>query len=453
MKYGLVFFALVAVMVLNCQCTSKEKKSEIRINDSTDVKITTVDCIADSSHSYCMAIPYDFDSTESYPLIIALDPHGDGNLAVQSLIGGVTEFGFIIAGSNVIRNGYENPEYAFNILINDILSRYPVNKNRIYAAGFSGGGRYAQIFSQISTNIKAIISMGSGFSLNPSQPLLNKVPMLFLVGDEDFNYLEIMNSRQPLQLMGLKYYILEFHGKHEWPDHRIINEALLWFEFDDCRRDKSRGNDPVIKTYQGKIRKNAEEFIAHQDLLSACKEYEKGIAFLTGLTNTKSLVNNMNHCKGLPEYKSASEKMNKSLILESRLQQGYISALNQKDTSWWRNEIRRLNQEINQTEDSFRLSTYRRVKNFASMAAYTLSNTALKANDLPRSKKITDIYQIIDPGNPDGYYFRALYCSKTDQSDMAGQLFKKAVDLGFKDFQKARQELPDEIYKAAILNK
>jgi tetratricopeptide (TPR) repeat protein len=186
------------------------------------------------------------------------------------------------------------------------------------------------------------------------------------------------------------------------------------------------------------------------DIYRAGKEYEKGIAFLTGLTNTRSLVNDMNHCKESSDYKSASEKMNKALILESRLLKGYVSALNLKDTLWWSNEIRKLNQQIDQVEDPFRLSAYKRVKSFISMAAYSLSNSSLKANDLTRAQKITGIYQMIDPGNPDAYYFRALYYLKTGQYQMAMDLFTKAVNTGFSDFQKARQELPEEIYKTGM---
>ena len=450
MKSVMVYLTLATLIVLNCQCKSKQNKSEVRMADGISPNIIRVECTGDTSHSYYIALPEDFDPAENYPLIIAFDPKGDGKLAVKSMIGGVTNFGFIVAGSNVIRNGYENAEYAFNILFTDIQNRYPVNRNRIYAAGFSGGGRYAQILSQVNTNIKAVISMGAGFSLNPSQPLLNNPPMLFLVGDEDFNYLEIMNSWESLKLAGLRYYILEFHGKHEWPDPDIINEALLWFEFDDCRRDNSRRNDPVIDKFRGRIIENADRFIMDHDIYRAGKEYEKGIAFLTGLTNTRSLVNDMNHCKESPDYKSASEKLNKALILESRLQKGYISALNLKDTIWWSNEIRKLNQEIDQVEDPFRLSAYKRVKSFISMAAYSLSNSSLKANDLTRAQKITGIYQMIDPGNPDAYYFRALYYLKTGQYQMAMDLFTKAVNTGFSDFQKARQELPEEIYKSGM---
>ena len=150
---------------------------------------------------------------------------------------GASEFGFIVAGSNVIRNGYERTEYALQVLTGDVTSRYPVDKERMYAAGFSGGGRVAQEFSQRNPDIKAIASMGAGYSVEQAGMLRNKASMLFIAGNEDFNYHEIRNSYQILSAAGIHYYILEYPGKHAWPGPEIIRDALQWFEFDDYRRN------------------------------------------------------------------------------------------------------------------------------------------------------------------------------------------------------------------------
>jgi hypothetical protein len=442
------FYISVMIFLLNGRCTSTIQKSNNDFLSDARVNISRVECMADSSQSYYIAVPEDFNTINKWPLVMVFDPKGNGKLAVESLKSGVQYYGFIIAGSNVIRNGYENPEYAFRIFMDDVIKRYPVNPDRIYAAGFSGGGRYAQNFSQVNTSIKAIISMGAGFSLDPSQPDLKKVPMLFLAGNEDFNYLEIISSYEPLKISGIRHLIFEFNGKHEWPDHEIISEALLWYVFDDCRRTGRK--DPLIENYKRKINENADNFKLNDDNLNAVREYEKGIAMLTGLTNTKTLIREMNECKILQEYKDASDKRNKSMILESRLQQGYISALNGKDTAWWKNEIFNLNQKIGQEEDPYLLSAYRRVKSFVSVAAYSLTNLSLKANDLPGAKKILEIYHIVDPGNPDVLYFRALYFSKTGQPAMAIRYFTEAADSGFTDFDKAKQELPENIYQQVM---
>jgi predicted esterase len=445
MNFMIIVSAIALTIILNCACRQKEIKSDLHIPDST-TNISHQKCLTDTSQSYYLALPPDFNPLKKYPLIIAFDPQGNGNLAVRSLVGAATNFGYMVTGSNVIRNGYENIENAFTTLTNDILNRYPVDIDRIYAAGFSGGGRFAQILSQMNTNIKSVISIGAGFSFNQSRPLRNKVPMLFLVGDEDFNYLEINNSKETLKLLGVQYFIFEFQGKHAWPERQITDEALLWFEFDDCRRNKTRKNDPVIKSYQEEIYENATRFMTDHDMMGACKEYEKGIAFLSGLTNTRTMIKKMKFCQESPDYKDKFDKMKSALSLESRLQQGYISALNIRDTLWWRNEIRKLNQQITEEDDPYLLSAFKRVKSFLSMAAYSFCNVSLKDNDLSRARKLIDIYQIVDPGNPDGYYFSALYYSMSGQSRMASELFRKAVDSGFKDFQKALNELPEEIY-------
>jgi predicted esterase len=447
MNLSLVFTAAAVFTILNCSCQQRETRIETDISDST-CNVVLQQCLTDTTQSYWLALPADIDPHESCPLIIAFDPHGNGYLAVHSLMGAVTDFGYMVAGSNVIRNGYDNIENAFTILTNDILSRFPVDFNRIYSAGFSGGGRFAQIFSQVNTDIKAVISTGAGFSLDPSRSIRNKVPMLFLVGDEDFNWLEIEKSKENLNVSGIHYYIFGFRGKHEWPERQIMDEALLWFEFDNCRRNKSRQNDPVIQNYREIIHQNASMYIAEQDMMRASKEYEKGIAMLSGLTNTGPLVKKLDFCKESQDYKDKLAKMNHALNLESRLQQGYISALNQKDTLWWRNEIIKLNQRIAEKDDPYLLSAYQRVKNFISMAAYSFCNVSLRDNDLARVRRLIYIYQIADPGNPDGYYFNALYYSRSGQFQKANEFYRKAVDSGFNDFEKAESELPGEVYAA-----
>ncbi len=393
------------------------------------VNISYQKCSSDTSQSYWIALPPDWDSIQRRPLIIAFDPHGNGKLAVQSLIGAATDFGYLVAGSNVIRNGYDKMENAFAALTGDILNRYQVNKDRIYTVGFSGGGRFAQIFSQMNPDIKAVISIGAGSVFNQSGAPGNKLPLLFLVGDEDFNYMEIINSYKNLELLGFKSYVFEFHGKHEWPERQIMDEALLWFEFDDCRRNKTRKNDPLIRDYLEIINEKAGRLMADQDNMQACEEYEKGIAFLAELVNTKSMAKKLKLCRESPGYKDNLDKKQYALNLETRLQQGYISALNQKDTLWWRNEIRRLDQELNDENDPYLLSAYNRVKSFISMAAYSYCNSSLRENDLDRAARLIAIYRTVDPSNPDGYYFSALYYSRSGQQRQGKRVFQESYRL------------------------
>jgi len=437
------------MMQLNFSCHQKEGITEINSPDST-INISYQKCSADTLQSYWIAVPANGDSVNNKPLIIAFDPHGDGKLAVDSLSGAVTELGYIVAGSNVIRNGYENMENAFATLTGDILKRYNVDRKRMYAVGFSGGGRFAQILSQMYPDIKAVISIGAGSIFNKSAQPVNKLPVLFLAGNQDFNYMEINNSIETMRSMGFLCYFLEFKGKHEWPPKMIMDEALKWFEFDDCRRNKKKENDPLIKDYLENIREKAGKLEADGDILQACQEYEKGIAFLSGLVNTKSLSKEIESLKKSKTYTVQMDKKEYAHNLEIRLQQGYIQALNQKDTAWWRNEIRNLNSELQEEQDPYINSALCRIKNFISMASYSFCNEAFRSKKLERAARLIDIYRTVDPDNPDVYYFIALYYSASGKPNIAKEYYRQAVSKGFTDFKKAYEELPPDIYKTGL---
>ena len=449
MDFQIKLFIIILISLLSFSCGQKENKTIAHITDS-QVNISYQKCMSDTSQSYWIAVPPLRDSLRALPLIIAFDPHGDGKLAVSSLTGASADFGYMVAGSNIIRNGYERMEEAFSVMRNDILNRYNVDKERIYAAGFSGGGRFAQIFSQMYPDVKAVISIGAGSVFNPSAKPLNKLPVLFLAGNEDFNYMEINSSAKNLESMGFRYYIYEFKGRHEWPDRQIMDEAVLWFEFDDCRRNKNRKDDPLIKNWLAIVKDRADSLIADQEIIQACQEYEKGIAFLSGLVNIKSISKEIESLKGTRAYNDQLSKKQYAQNLEIRLQQGYIRAFNQKDTAWWGKEIRNLNREINQGKDTYLLSAYKRIKSFLSMASYSFCNESVKANDLMRAARLIEIYRTIDPANPDVNYFSALYYSRSGQPEKAKEYFRRAIAAGFKDFKKASDELTGEIYSAGL---
>lgn len=449
MKLQVVFFGIILVLSLNFSCHQKESKTDIHSKDSL-VDVSYRKCSADTSQSYWIAFPEEGDLAKKIPLIIAFDPHGDGKLAVHSLSGAVTDLGYMVAGSNVIRNGYENMENAFTTLTGDVLKRYNVDKARIYAVGFSGGGRFAQILSQMYPDIKAVISIGAGSVFSQSAQPVNKLPVLFLAGNEDFNYMEINNSIEVMKSMGFLCWVFDFNGKHEWPPKLIMNDALLWFEFDDCRRNTNRKNDPLIKNYLDKTKENAEKLEADGNILQACQEYEKGMAFLSGLVNTKSISKEIESLKKSKVYIDQLDKKQYAHNLEIRLQHGYIQALNQKDTAWWRKEIRNLDGELQKEQDPYIHSALGRIKNFISMASYSFCNESFRSDNLERVARLIEIYRTVDPDNPDVYYFSARYYSESGQPVKAKEYFRKAIGKGFTDFKKAADELPQDIYKAGL---
>jgi hypothetical protein len=445
MKSSFFLLVLCTLTLLACRC-KPSGNNETRDPEDTIVVIQTIKCQEDTAQNYCIALPTGIDPTRRYPVLFAFDPHGDGHLAVHTFGKGASEFRFIVVGSNVIRNGYEKTGYALQLLAADVISHYPVDKDRMYAAGFSGGGRVAQEFSRRNADIKAIASMGAGYSADQAGKLSNKVSMLFIAGNEDFNYHEIRSSYQALAALGIHFYILEYPGPHAWPGPEVIHDALLWFEFDDYRRNPAHTQEKVVNGYRTEIRRQAEQQEEQHDIFGAVGTYTKGMSFLSGIAKTGSLSRKLAGLQKTEEYNQSEKQANEALEMEIRLQQGYTLALRERDTLWWRNEIRGLNEKISRSDNGTMQPVYSRIKSFISIAAYSYCNSSLRMNDLRMAERYISVYRVVDPGNPDVYYFNALFLAKSRKVNAAADSFRKAIAMGFTDFKKARQELPEEVY-------
>jgi hypothetical protein len=270
--------------------------------------------------------------------------------------------------------------------------------------------------------------------------------MLFIAGNEDFNYHEVRSSYQVLNASGCHYYILEYPGIHAWPGSEIIHDALLWFEFDDYRRNPAHVQKTIVNDYLSEIRRQAERQVEQKDILGAAVTYKKGMSFLSGIAKTGSLKRRLSDLQKTGVYKESEKRANDALEMEIRLQQGYQLALRERDTLWWKNEIRGLNEKISHGDNGVLQPVYNRIKSFISIAAYSNCNSSLRQNDLRMAEKYISVYRVVDPSNPDVLYFNARFLSESGQGKAAADTFKKAVALGFTDFKKARQELPGEVF-------
>jgi len=197
------------------------------------------------------------------------------------------------------------------------------------------------------------------------------------------------------------------------------------------------------------VNQQAKRLEKANDPLGAVQTLEKGFAFLSGITRTASLQKKSEILQRSPQYKHLMKQKRDAMALEMRLQQGYLAALRDKDTLWWKNEINGLNEKISRPDNESMRLVYHRIKNFISTAAYGFCNTALIQHDLIHAENYISVYQIVDPGNPDGYYFKALFLSRSGQVKAARDCFYKAISLGFTDYKKAQAELPEVVLTVA----
>jgi dienelactone hydrolase len=445
--FTVLFLCFISLTAYRCQPSGNPRTPDA---DDTTVVVRTIKCQLDTEQSYCIALPNGFDPDRHYPVIFVFDPHGDGHLAVHTFGAGASEFGYIVAGSNDIRNGYEKTEYALQALTGDVTNRYPVDRERMYAAGFSGGARVAQEFSRRNRDIKAIACIGAGYSGEQAGIWQNEVSVLFIAGNEDFNYHEIRNSYRIMASEGIHCFVLEYSGKHAWPGPEIIHDAMLWFEFDDYRRNPDHEQKQIVREYLAEIRRKGAQQEEQNEIFAAAFTYAKGLSFMSGIANTGFLKRKLAGLQKTEAFMHSEKQANDALEMEIRLQQGYMLALRERDTLWWRNEIRGLDEKISRGDNGTMQPVYNRLRSYISIAAYSYCNSSLTQNDLLNAEKFISIYRVVDPGNPDVYYFHALFLAKTRQNRAAAESFGKAVSMGFTDLKKARRELPEEVISGGL---
>jgi hypothetical protein len=437
-------FILTAIIVVLTSCRQKHKKTKT-VNDTLKIEFGKVNlnipCMKDGSVTYCIYVPSAYEHGKNMPVIYAFDPHADGKLPVNLLKDEAERFGYIIVGSNNSRNGldWESNSKMIDILMDDINMKFSIDKRRIYTMGFSGGSRVASLVAITKGGVNGVIGCGAGFpELN--QPIEKKFNYLGLVGNTDFNMLEMKKLDDDLTNMGFRHHIEIFKGKHEWPPTSMIPDIFTWLEFNATRDNLIARKDTLLINSLLRCQKQLETFNRQKDLYGEYLMYKKIISYfdqLTDISEYQKMVKEMETSNALKKILKKNANLEKK---ELELQQYYTEAMQTKDTIWWGMEIKKIklkDADPSIIEESLML---KRVLNYLSMVAYMNSSGALNAFKTEEAAKYIKIYGMVDPPNPDHFYFEACQYSVNNLPDKALIALDSAISRGFKDKNKLVKE-------------
>ncbi|MEL6674950.1 MAG: PHB depolymerase family esterase [Bacteroidota bacterium] len=150
---------------------------------------------------YLLYFPANYVDTKAVPLLLSF--HGafgtkEKQYELSQFHQLADEENFILVtpeSQNLTWNHTGDPGRAddigfINALLDDLLSRYPIDPDRVYAAGSSNGGYFSfQLACELSDRIASVVSVKGGMneaqlsSCDPTRP----VPVLQLHGTEDQN--------------------------------------------------------------------------------------------------------------------------------------------------------------------------------------------------------------------------------------------------------------------------
>jgi len=169
------------------------------------------------------------------------------------------------------------------------------------------------------------------------------------------------------------------------------------------------------------------EYRALKDLFNNTHEFQ---------TEKKQVNNYLNGY----EAKSSERTINLSLNSETKSQADIQKSIVDKDLEWWKKKITLLlsaSNKINKTPADYRDI---RLLNYISMICYSATNQTLKNGDMLNAEKYLKIYKLADIQNPDVPFLSAVYFAINKEYNIAIDSLESAIQLGFSDKNKWRNE-------------
>jgi poly(3-hydroxybutyrate) depolymerase len=221
-------------------------------------------------------LPAGYDPRRPWPLILAFDPGGRGRRPVEQYQAAAEKFGYIVAGSNVSRNGsWAVSMAAAQFMSADVTTRFAIDTKRVYTAGMSGGARVAMGIALNAPNVVAgVVASSAGY---PDSKPRKTLPFVVFgtAGTEDFNWLEMRSLDHTL---GSPHHVAVFEGGHVWLPSELAVEAVEWLDLQAMKtgrlpRDEARLNS-IFTARQAKAVAIESEYQRYQALEALAADFE-----------------------------------------------------------------------------------------------------------------------------------------------------------------------------------
>lgn len=250
--------------------------------------VPRVTCVSDTTQSYALYLPTSYKPALKFPVIFIFEPLARGPLPVRIMQEAAEKYGYILAASNNSRNGpVAESLKAANAMYQDVTGRFSVDPKRVYFAGFSGGARLAiNVAAGCHGCAAGIAACGAGYPQNLTPMQFHSTPLFVAIGDEDFNFPEIIRLEPILAEAKSTYHVLRFSRAHEWPPSEVWLEVLAWFQLQAMKSGTIPKDDRFIADgYQAQL-SAASEFVSKHDHYAALRAYRQAVADYEALLDT-----------------------------------------------------------------------------------------------------------------------------------------------------------------------
>lgn len=256
--------------------------------------------------------------------------------------------GILFAGPFGAGNDCPSKKRARIVLdvLDDLRRNYPLDADRTYLAGFSGGGRVACALAfALPECFGGVMPICAGHDLREEswlrQRVVDRLRVASLTGDKDFNRAEVERLRVPyLKEVGVTARVWTQRGMgHDIPSAAVLSEAIRWLDEGAARRREQAKRYPASRLTGESVPDRSEQ--AKALLAEGKRRLEKADTLYSGLMQLKGCMERWPDLKAsaearqiLTEYDGRDNKpwekediaeQRRFLIAQARALDGYAS--------------------------------------------------------------------------------------------------------------------------------
>jgi dienelactone hydrolase len=434
MKSSITLISLILCMVFfSCSGHKKHINQDDQPLEHGKI-ITKVKCKKNLMHSYALYLPSNFSEEKKYPLIICFDPQGSGTKPLELLKDDAEKLGYILAGSNVSKNGmqWDATSEHYDILLTDLTERFNIDSTRIYTCGFSGGSRVASTVAIVKGGIASVIGCSAGFP-QLKESIKTKFDYIGFAGSDDMNYAEMVTLNRSLDNNNIRHQLVIFDGTHAWPTKEVLGEAFLWIELNAMKDKKKAIDNNYINQKLSGFKTQLENFQKKGNKYEEYLLIKKIVNYFSSLADVKNYEDQLKLLEASPAVKSGISQAELNMKKELAMQQNYGLKLSSENAVWWKNEIAKLDNFITISRNEDEKHIVKRVLEYLSLSSFSASSSLYGQNRFAEAEHYIGLYAIIDKDNPEPEFMYAQIYARKKDADKTMEHLKKAADLGFSE--------------------
>lgn len=362
--------------------------------------------------SYALFLPSNFDASKKWPVIFIFDMNGRGKQVAGMFSRAGEQQGYILVASNNLRDSLSISRNVLiaNRMFRSVLSMLPVAEKRIYMAGFSSGAQLASLIPTFIKGVGGVISCGA--TLANVDVLSSKNPFHYIgiVGDEDYNYQNMLNASQFLDKLKFPNQLLIFEGGHQWPTTDYLSKAMEYLTVSAMAKGAASKDETFIDETFDRNLGEVSALISSNRPLRANHALDELIDLYKPYKSTDSLKDSGKTLRKSKLFKTQNRNQNTIFFKENLIKDDYayyleedILTYNYNNLGWWNYQMGEL-KKYNGSTNLFERKMGKRLKGYLN-ALIADNLDMLEAEEVIDEEALNFLWMLKTITEPEDYSF------------------------------------------------